>query len=225
MVGDKIKRWFAKSRPRSSDEVDKAVWDHSFNWEAWETEVDYWWDQPEAEELMAVGKLFDTEPAAAFQKYRELADNGCVQAMICVGYCYRYGLGTEANFDQAYAGYSLAVEAGSWIATRDMAEFLYNNGNYAECEEHLNEGMRCDFISAYFWLAWYRILRSYTPETCREARPLLEHAAAEGHPHAEKYLAALMIKGKFGIREIPSGLKMLRNSLKRFSEYEEGKVA
>jgi TPR repeat protein len=222
MIRSNIKRWLAENWPRSSEALDRAVWDHSHNWESWAGgEVDFWWDQPDSEQLMAVAKLSETDPVAAFQGYRELAEKGCVHAMIWLGNCHRYGLGTEPNYDQAHDSYSLAIAEGSWIATRDIAGLLFDNGNFAECEKYLEEGIQCDFIPAYFWLAWYRIARSNTQDTFDQARPLLEHAAAEGHPHAEKYLAALLAKGKFGIREIPRGMTLLRDALRRFTEYEE----
>lgn len=222
MIRRKIKRWFAENWPRSDEELDTAVWDHSYNWEGWAGgEVDFWWEQSDAEQLMVVAKLSETDPVAAFQGYRALAEKGCVHAMIWLGNSYRYGLGTEPNFEKAYDSYSVAMAEGSWIATRDIAGLLFNNGNFAECEEILEEGIECDFIPAYFWLAWYRIQRSDTQDTFNTARPLLEHAAAAGHPHAEKYLAVLMVTGKFGIRKIPRGLKLLRNAWKRFTDYEE----
>lgn len=222
MIRNKIKRWLAENWPRSGEALDNAVWDHSYNWESWAgSEIDFWWDQPDSEQLMAVAKLSETDPVAAFQGNSELTEKGCVHAIIWLGNSHRYGLGTEPNFDKAYDCYTLAIAKGSWIATRDMAGLLFNNGNFAECEELLEEGIECDFIPAYFWLAWYRIQRSNTKDTFRKARPLLEHAAAEGHPHAEKYLAALMLRGRFGVREIPSGLKLLRKAMRRFTEYEE----
>ena len=222
MLRTKIKLWLADKLPRSTDALNEAIWDHTYNWESWAgAEVDFWWEQPDSEQLMAVAKLSETNSVAAFEGYRELAEKGCVYAMIWLGNCYRYGLGTEPNFDKAYDSYSLAIAQGSWIAARDIAGLLFDNGNFAECEEYLEEGIKSDFIPAYFWLARYRIARSNAQNTFNEARPLLEHAAAEGHPHAEKYLAALLATGKFGIRDIPRGIKLLRDAHKRFAQYEE----
>jgi TPR repeat protein len=215
-----ILTWLADKFIADDDPVNNAIWDRTGNWESWAGgEVDFWWDQPYAEQLMAVARLSETDPVAAFQGYQELAQKGCVHAMIWVGNCYRYGLGTEPNFDKAYENYSLAIDEGSWIATRDMAGLLFDNGNFAECEEYLEEGIEYEFIPAYFWLAFYRIKQSKSRAIYREVKPLLEYAAAEGHPHAYSYLSALKMFGKFGVWEIPQGIRQMRQALREFREY------
>lgn len=219
----RFRTWLAdKLFPAFRGPMIDAYWDRLYNWESWATnDVDYWWDKPDAERLMAVSALWDSNPIAAFHGYRELADEGCVHALIWQGQCYSHGHGTKADFDAAYACYTRAMNEGSWIATRDIATLLYEHGHFEECEEHLEYAIQHDFIPAYYWLARYRIYRSETLTIFREVRPLLEHAAAEGHPGAKRYLAILMMLGIFGIREIPRGIRMMRESVKEVREYHE----
>lgn len=202
--------------------TNSEVWDRNNGWESWATNAeDHWWDKPEAERLIAVVDLWDSDPAAAFQSYKELADEGSIHAMIWLGHCYDRGHGTEASFDNAYDSYQRAIDAGSWIATLDKAALLFNHERFDECEACLKEGIECEFIPAFYWLAWYRIKRSKTLATYDSVKPLLTRAASEGHPQARGFLAISMMLGKFGWREIPLGIKKTREELSQFSKWRD----
>jgi TPR repeat protein len=224
MPGWKISEWLVRKLSSGPEyrEINKEVWDYNNSWESWATsDEDHWWDKPEAERLLAVIDLWDSDPAAAFNSYKELADEGSIHAMIWLGHCYDRGHGTEASFEKAYNSYQRAIDAGSWIATLDMAALLFKHERFDECEALLTEGIECHFIPAFYWLAWYRIQRSKTRATYDAVKPLLTRAACEGHPQARGFLAVSMMLGKFGWREIPRGIKKTREDLCEFSKWRE----
>ena len=149
------------------------------------------------------------DAAAAFRLYLDLANDGVVWAMEVVGYCYQHGCGTSAppDFERARTYYKRAMEAGSSMAMLKYAWLLANRGQIVVSERLLQESAEAGFIPAYYWLARCRFRQSSDRQTCREIKPLLVRAADAGHPAAAEMLARLRMRGKFGFREIPRGVR------------------
>lgn len=148
----------------------------------------------------------ESDPAAALLLYLEAAEAGSAFAMSAAAWHYQTGTAVTADFDQAEHYHRRAIEAGSWLATLDYARLLADRNAHDRCDAVLEDGVASDFLPSCFWLAYLRYQRRPVRAVCREIRPLLDHAAAGGHPMAKFYLARLQILGKFGLREIPSGL-------------------
>ncbi|MGQ0589217.1 MAG: hypothetical protein ACT4N8_06760 [Sphingosinicella sp.] len=151
----------------------------------------------------------DADPEAAFRMLLEAAEAGSAWATEAVARHYHAGTVVAADFDHAADHYYRAICAGSWLATIGYARLLAEHGDADESEAVLEDGVRQDFVPAYFWLARLRYDRSPTRATCREIRSLLDYAAKRGHPDAKQTLGRLMMKGKFGIFAIPRGLRLL----------------
>jgi hypothetical protein len=98
------------------------------------------------------------------------------------------------------------------------------DGDFDACEEVLQDGIASDFIPAYFWLARLRFLRSGDRKTCREIRPLLEYARDRGHPGATHLLAALMLLGRFGLRQVPGGFRMVQECMKELEAEDQAEA-
>ncbi|MFA6117035.1 MAG: hypothetical protein WC729_23760 [Sphingomonas sp.] len=129
------------------------------------------------------------------------------------------GTGVPPDFEQAQEYYRRAISGGSWMATIGYARLLALHGHYDHCEKLLEDGVGSDFIPAYFWLAWFRHERSPGGKARRAVKPLLEYAADKGHPGAKIILGRWLTIGKFGIREIPRGIRLLKgNFLATLSE-------
>jgi TPR repeat protein len=148
------------------------------------------------------------DPAAAFRLYLQAAEAGSVWSLEALGWRYWTGSGVAAEPDKARDLYRRAKERGSSIAMISYARLLAEDQHHDECEQVLEAGVAANFTPAYFWLAWFRYDRCRTRTVAREIRPLLEHAAREGHPAAEYTLARLMVIGQFGLLAIPRGLTM-----------------
>lgn len=155
--------------------------------------------------IQHAGKVAEDDPAASFQLYLKAADGGSAWSMETVGWHYWTGTGIAADPDMALKYYHRAIGAGSWMATLYYARLLAELGHHDACESTLNDGVASGFIPAYFWLGWSRYMRSKSSLARREVRPLMEHAAEEGHPMAKFFLARWMARGYFGLHNIPRG--------------------
>lgn len=153
--------------------------------------------------------LAASDPASALAVYRELAEGGSPFSMLMVGSFYERGQGTDSDVAAAEDFYRCALCAGSWKATIRYAHLLFKRGAHDAWPSTLGDGIDNGFIPSFFWMAWYRYERSPSVATAREVRHLLETAADAGHPQARLLLARWMATGKFGLREIPAGLRMI----------------
>jgi TPR repeat protein len=191
-----------------SDKSDAWERASSNEYELWALEP----DQGRFEQADAIGK---SDPMAAFQIRLDLAQDGSVWAMLKVAWSYGFGQGEEVapDFNLAVDWYIRAIQAGSWMATRDYAMLLAKHRYFADCEAVLQDGVEKDWVPAFFWLAWYRRQQSRSRTTYREIEPLLEYAARKGHPSAQMLFARFMATGKFGFRKIPRGLKLFREQV------------
>ena len=173
--------------------------------------------------------MLASDPAASLKLYRKAADAGSVWAMEMVGWFYDVGRGVSADFGQAQEYYYRALCAGSWMATIKYARLLEKHGYDDYWPNVLEDGVRADFIPAYYWLAWFRYKHAKNAEERRAVRPLLDHAAAAGHPGAEVLLIRSLLLGRFGIRGIPEGMRLyprhVAQCLKEITQREEESVA
>lgn len=204
------------------DSSSRAIWRAASEWED-----DYATDWEPVEEWDAVRKpwaeargLSEGNPAAALAIYLELAESGSAYSMLAVGWHYYNGQGTERDSAKAEEYYRRALCAGSWRATICYASRLFERGAHDKWPSTLGDGVKSGFIPSYFWLAWYTYKREPTSRTAREVRHLLETAAEAGHPGARLVLARWTASGKFGLREIPRGFRMLRELVATFIDSE-----
>jgi TPR repeat protein len=212
----RLRRWLGMEPELTCEALWTSHWDQSNAWERANSNQDelWWTDSDRNRALIEEAQARQgADPEAAFQMLLEAAEAGSAGAMESVGWHYDSGTVVTADFDRAADYYRRAICAGSWMATIAYARLLAEHGHFDECENVLRDGVRLDFVAAYFWLAWLRYDRSPTRATCREIRPLLDYAAEQGHPGAKQTLGRLMTKGKFGILAIPRGLKLLRETM------------
>jgi TPR repeat protein len=186
------------------------LWERSDAWErARSNESELWAEEPvQVREL--IQRAHDSrkiDPVTAFRLYLDAAETGSAWAMEAVAYHYETGAIVATDLAKAQEYYRRATCAGSWMATINYARLLAEKGRHGDCERVLEDGVSSDFVPAYFWLAWFRYKRCKGRKACREIRPILEYAAKAGHPAARVMLGQLMILGKFGVREIPAGLR------------------
>lgn len=212
----KVRRWLGIEEELGCEALWQSHWDQANGWEREHSNQDeLWWTDSEWNRALIekAQAWYDADPEAAFRLLLEAAEGGSAWAMESVAWHYDTGTVVAADFDRAADYYCRAICAGSWMATIGYARLLAEHGYFVECEKVLRDGVRLDFVPAYFWLARLRYERSPTRATCREIRPLLDYAADQGHPGAKQTLGRLMVMGKFGILAIPRGLRLLRETI------------
>jgi TPR repeat protein len=212
-VCDWVNRWFGASYGpdcgRLWDMVDAWEREQSNEGDLWVQESDLNLDLIERASVIQA-----TDPQAAFRIYLRAADAGSLWAIQMVAWHYDTGTCVVADFELAQEYYHRAICAGSWMATISYARLLAEHGYFAACERVLEDGMQSDFVPAYFWYARLRFNRSRSRASCSEIRPLLEYASDRGHPGVRLLLAALLLMGKYGLRQIPTGFRSFLECLK-----------
>lgn len=201
------------------------LWEKSDAWErAHSNESELWSEEPvrNRELIDRAYSAWTTDPAAAFRLYLEAAEAGSAWAMEAVALHYQTGIAVAADLDKAREYYDRAIGAGSWMATIHYARFLAEHGRHDDCRRVLEDGVASDFVPACFWLAWFRYEQGKSRKVCREIRPMLEYAAGKGHPGAQVTLARWMTWGRFGLSEIPAGIRStLRMAIQATRNAEE----
>jgi len=185
---------------------------HGRRWRAWETaqvdDQELWKKDPHANKAAKAFALHDIDWPRAFPMLLDLAQRGSVWSMTRVAYCYFRGLGVSPDLVEAENWYRRAYEAGSQRALLDYGRLLARRGEFVRREAVYRAGAARDWAPASYLLARLLIERSNTPKAYLEARPLLERAAVQGSPAAKWWLARYMARGRFGIREIPRGIRL-----------------
>lgn len=200
------KSWFREIR----DQIYQDLWVETDAWERAAANDDQLWSEESDEnwKLIQRADQIDHDEAAAFDLRLQGAKAGSVWCQQVVGWHYWTGIGVAADQNLALQYYHSAICGGSWMATLYYARLLYDVGRYDDCERFLNDGVSCGFVPSYYWLAWFRQKRHGTRAVREEVRPLVEHAAKEGHPAAKDLLAHWMRFGKLRLRDIPRGWLM-----------------
>lgn len=209
-------RWAGLKPEVDCDAVRQSHWQQSDDWEWTHSNQDElrWRDtEPNRALIDEAFARQGAEPEAAFRLFEEAAAAGSPVAMTMAGSYHECGIAVTADLDRAADYYHRAICAGSWLATIRYARLLAAQGHVQESEDVLRDGVRLDFVPAFYWLAQLRYERAQTRAVCREIRPLLDHAAARGHPGAKQLIGTLMTKGKYGLLAIPKGLRLLRQTM------------
>jgi TPR repeat protein len=152
--------------------------------------------------------LHESAPALALELYHKAAAQGSAFALEALGWHYQSGTGVAADLECALEYHRSAIVAGSWPATIAYARLLDARGLVEQRDAVLEDGVSAGFVPAFYWLGRFRHVDSADPAVLRGVKPLIEHAAALGHPDARALLGKLKLRGHYGLRHIPSGLRM-----------------
>lgn len=153
--------------------------------------------------------LLKTDPARGLKEYLALAEQGSVWSMAHVGAAFQKGIGTAPNPAQAEKWLRRAYENGSDHGLLWLGHLYLGSQEYAKAEEVFRTGVARGCVPAMYRLAWTYSKSSHWPEKRDEALALLERASAAGDLSAKYCLAMTMARGWFGLRRIPSGIRLI----------------
>jgi len=165
--------------------------------------------EPDTVRAMEIFKVLQTDPASGHTLLVELADQGSPWAMEELAISHESGRYVKLDLNKSLRWYHKAVKASSFTAVISFARVLDKLGHHDRCDKFLSNNLDIGFPAIHFWLAWYRIKRSKSKNIYKEVKPLLEYASKNGHIGAQVVFANSMARGRFGILDIPKGLKML----------------
>lgn len=158
-------------------------------------------------------RLFKADPESAFPDLLANAESGSVASMERIAWCYDAGKGVSRDPIEAELWYRRAFLCGSDYGVLRYGWVLWGRRNYADAEAVFRVGAERDLAPALEWLAYCRLKQSKNRKTLREARLLLERAAAQGSPRAKDRLVRL--RGVSGFLEIPGSWRLVRE----FTDY------
>jgi TPR repeat protein len=175
---------------------------------------------PAFDALAEADTLWRRDPDAGFARLSELAAGGSVWAMMLTGWAYESGKGIAGDLGKAEQWYRLAFEGGSQQALLRLGRLYEERGDLPASENVYRVGVTADWGPAMYYLAVVELRQPLSPARLEEARALLERAAARGDLGAGMTLARLWTRGWFGLRGIPTGLRLAYNLLTKAGDHE-----
>jgi len=182
--------------------------------------------EAEPEKVYQAHDLEKTDPAEAFKQYLALAEGGSVWSMATVGYMLANGTGIARDLVQAEEWYLRAYKAGSDYALIWLGSLYQNSNRYAEAQDVFRTGVGRGFVPAMYYLARSYWNSAEWPQRRDETLALLKRGSAAGDLWAKRFLANAMMRGYFGLRLIPAGIRLLLNFAEDLAKLvEDGRAA
>jgi TPR repeat protein len=169
--------------------------------EIWQRETDH-------DRIVHTYDLLNADPVEGFKECLALAEQGSVWSMAAVGWAFETGNGTSPDMAKAEKWYRRAFERESDYGLLRLGHLYVTQGQYAEAEEVFRSGAERGWAPAMYRLAWTYSKSADWPQKRDEVLTLLERASAVGDLSAKRFLAIAMMRGWFGWRRIPSGIRM-----------------
>jgi TPR repeat protein len=128
--------------------------------------------------------------------------------MVRVAAAFASGIGTPPDLTQAEKWYRRGYEGGSDVCLLRLGYQYVNSGQVAKAEEVFKTGVERGLKPAMYRLAWTYSKSGQWPQRREEALLLLERASAAGDLYGRLFLSRAMIRGWFGLRLIPRGIRL-----------------
>lgn len=153
--------------------------------------------------------LLKTDPAESLRQYLALAEQGSVWSMASVGQMFQSGTGTAQDLAQAEKWLHRAYRAGSDYGLIWLGILYEHSGQSEKAQEVYRTGIERGFVPAMIRLAaCYRRSPDWVQRR-QEVLTLLECGPAADDLFARHWLTSAMIRGRFGLRLIPEGIRRL----------------
>lgn len=150
--------------------------------------------------------LRKTDQKKAFEEFLRMAEQGSVWSMRQVASSLLLGLGTSIDKYEAEKWLRRSYEAGNEGAMLSLAAEYFRQKRLNDAEALLAGYAAKDWTPALYLLG----LISLRAGRKVQGRALLERASAFGHRRAKWSLGKSCFLGKFGIRSIPYGFRVLK---------------
>jgi hypothetical protein len=169
--------------------------------------------------------LLHADPAESFKQLLALAENGSIWSMATVGKLFENGTGTMRDLAQAEEWLVRAYKAGSDYGLIWLGLLYQESSQHEKAQDVFRTGVERGFVPAMFYLAWSYHNSADWPQRRDEVLTLLERGSAAGDLSAKRFLANVMMRGQFGLRHVPAGIRLLFNFAKDFARLVEDEKA
>lgn len=154
-------------------------------------------------------ELLQADPAESFGQYLALAENGSVWSMATVGQMFYVGTGTAQDLEQAEKWLLRAYQAGSDYGLVCLGSLYERSKRHEEAQEVYKTGAARGFVPAMLYLAACYLRSPNWAQRRRETLALLEQGPAASDLFVRHWLTTAMVRGWFGLRYIPEGIRRL----------------
>jgi TPR repeat protein len=154
-------------------------------------------------------RLRNGDYQGALERFTDFADKGSESAMLSLGWMYENGAGVSLDQQKAGEWLHRAVQAGSSDASYYLGRHLVAMNSEADGVRYLESAVSSGHLPATYELGIVLIRRTHSPHDSERGWKLLQDAAENGHVFAKRKVSGAMLRGKYGLAAIPSGLVML----------------
>jgi hypothetical protein len=169
--------------------------------------------------------LLQTDPAESFKQFLALAESGSIWSMATVGYLSENGTGTSRDLARAEEWLVRAHKAGSDYGLIWLGLLYQESSQHEKAQDVFRTGVERGLVPAMYYLAWSYRNSADWPRRRDEVLTLLERGSAAGDLSAKRFLANAMMRGRFGLRHIPAGIRLLFNLAEDFARLIENEQA
>jgi TPR repeat protein len=186
----------------------------AYAWIAAQTNETAMWEresEADQERIRYAHGLESSDPAQSLNEYLALAEQGSLWSMVRAATALASGTGTPPDFAQAEKWYRRAYENGSDEGLLQLGDHYVKTGQFAKAEEVFKTGVERGLSPALYRLAWTYSKSGQWPQKREEALMLLERASSAGDLYGKLFLSRAMIRGWFGLRLIPRGIRLSKS--------------
>ncbi|MBI1907042.1 MAG: sel1 repeat family protein [Rhodocyclales bacterium] len=161
--------------------------------------------QDEKEVELGYSLIQEERYEEAFKVLQPIAERGSKYACLYLGWLYQTGLGVVQSQEHAEKWYRKVADTGLPSGQHYLGNLLRNLQRFREAVIWYERAAAAGYLPAI-----YRLGRSYeigqgTSKDELKAKQYLQEAAAKGHLFAQRDVAVLMLKGRFGYLRMPLG--------------------
>src|SRR5438445_575947 len=129
-----------------------------------------WDSEPDLEALHRFHGMLSTDPVAALAGLKELADRGSTMSMVYIAEAYRNGTGTGVDLLQSNEWFRRATDAGSMLASYELARNYRTAKDHEKAIEMLSLGAENRYPPSMHMLGACYATGSRVPKNLNKAR-------------------------------------------------------
>ena len=149
--------------------------------------------------LRAAYAKFATSPETAVRELEALANEGSLMSMVYIADAYQKGKGVTKDLSEYESWLEKAMKAGSSYAGYMLGRLHLRNRNYIRAKEVITVSASMNFLPSIVLLGQMYQKGNGVAVDYQKARQLFEESYTQGHLYSTKFLAKILLSGKFGL--------------------------